>query len=81
MIDAMAQVLAGLDPLPQRICPMEHVGAFGAASDLIHIAFAAELAGQASVLALMTSAEQGAVVVVGPGSDPVPREFPYVPLA
>jgi hypothetical protein len=66
VIGAMTHVLAGLDPLEQRISPMEYTGAFGAASDLVHLALAVELAGEKSVLALSTSCGQCAAVVVIP---------------
>lgn len=66
VIDAMAQVLVALDPLEHRISPMEYAGAFGAASDLIHLALAVELAGQGSVLALTSSAEHRSAVVINP---------------
>lgn len=64
VINAMNEVLAQLDPLEQRICPMEYAGAFGAASDLIHIVLGIELAGQASVLALMAGKQRSAAVVI-----------------
>lgn len=51
---AMEKTLPGLDPLADRINPMAFAGYFGAASDLIHIALAAELA---------TASEQAALVV------------------
>lgn len=54
VIDAMGKTLPELDPLSQRIAPMAYAGYFGAASDLIHIALAAELA---------TASEQAALVV------------------
>jgi hypothetical protein len=66
VIDAMSHVLAGLDPLEQRISPMEHAGAFGAASDLVHLALAVELAADKSVLALGTGCGQCAAIVVSP---------------
>lgn len=66
VIGAMTHALAGLDPLEQRISPMEYVGTFGAASDLVHLALAVELAGEKSVLALSTYCGQYAAVVVTP---------------
>lgn len=54
VIDAMEKTLPELDPLSQRIGPMAYTGSFGAASDLIHIALAAEMA---------TTTEQAVLVV------------------
>lgn len=68
VIDAMAHVLAALDPLEHRVSPMEYVGAFGAASDLVHLALAVEMAGEKSVLAISTGGAQFASVVVMPAS-------------
>jgi hypothetical protein len=69
---AMGQVLPGLDPLLQRLSPMEHAGCFGAAADLVHMALAAEMAatsqqpilslglgGDRQVAALVILPEQG----------------------
>jgi hypothetical protein len=66
IIGAMTHVLGALDPLEQRISPMEYAGAFGAASDLVHLALAVELAGDKSVLTIGTSGGQYASVVVIP---------------
>jgi hypothetical protein len=66
VVEAMAHVLADMNPMEQRICPMEYAGAFGAASDLVHLALAVELAGEKSVLALSTCDGQCASVVVMP---------------
>lgn len=66
VIGAMTLVLAGLDPLEQRLSPMEYAGGFGAASDLVHLALAVELAGEKSVLAISTNCGQYASVVVLP---------------
>lgn len=41
---AMTQVVSHLDPLEQRLSPMEYTGSFGAATDVIHLALAMELA-------------------------------------
>ncbi|AIY41058.1 putative transmembrane protein [Collimonas arenae] len=54
VIDAIGQTLPELDPLSQRIAPMAYAGSFGVASDLIHIALAAEMA---------TATEQATLVV------------------
>lgn len=66
VINGMAQALAGLDPLDQRLSPMEYAGAFGAATDLIHLALAVELAGDKATMALGTSCGFFAVTVVAP---------------
>lgn len=66
VVGAMMQVLAGLDPLGQRISPMEYAGAFGAASDLVHLALAVELASEKAALALSSTGGQSAGVVVMP---------------
>lgn len=66
VIDAMSHVLAGLDPMEQRLSPMEYAGAFGAATDLVSLALAVELATGQSVLALSTCNGQCAAVVVSP---------------
>lgn len=42
--NTMTQLVAHLDPLEQRLSPMEFAGAFGAASDLIHLALAVAVA-------------------------------------
>jgi hypothetical protein len=44
LVQAMAATLPHLDPLAQRISPMAAAGCFGAASALVHLALAAELA-------------------------------------
>lgn len=66
VIGVMAHVLAGLDPLEQRISPMEYAGAFGAATDIVHLALAVELAGEKSVLAISSTHGLLAAVVVIP---------------
>lgn len=66
VIGAMMHLFSELDPMEERISPMEYAGAFGAASDLVHLALAVELAGEKSVLLLSTSGGQRASVVVMP---------------
>ena len=66
VIGAASKALAGLDPLEQRLSPMEYAGAFGAATDLIHLALAAELASDKATLALATGSGQYAATVVSP---------------
>lgn len=66
VIGAMMHVLAEVDPVEERISPMEYAGTFGAASDLVHLALAVELAGEKSVLVLSTYCGQCASVVVSP---------------
>lgn len=66
VVGAMTQLLAGMDPMEQRISPMEYAGAFGAASDLVHLALAIELAGEKPALALSTSCGHRAAVIVMP---------------
>lgn len=66
VVAAMLQLLAGLDPLEQRMSPMESAGSFGAATDLVHLALAVELASEKPVLALGTTGGQCAGVVVMP---------------
>lgn len=66
VVGAMVQVLANLDPLEHRISPMEYAGAFGAATDLINLALACELAADESVVAVSTQYSQLAAMVVRP---------------
>jgi hypothetical protein len=69
VVQAMEQALPELDPLSQRITPMAYAGYFGAASDLIHLALAAEMAAtteQAAVAVSVASARQTAAVVITP---------------
>ncbi|WP_157751009.1 hypothetical protein [Janthinobacterium svalbardensis] len=66
VVAAMLEVLAGLDPLEQRLSPMESAGSFGAAADLVHLALAVELASEKPALALGTTGGQCAGVVVMP---------------
>ncbi|MCC7601126.1 hypothetical protein IGS61_26805 [Janthinobacterium sp. FW305-129] len=66
VVAAMQQVLAGLDPLEQRLSPMESAGSFGIAADLVHLALAVELASEKPALALGTAGGQCAGVVVMP---------------
>lgn len=66
VVAAMQQVLAGLDPLEQRLSPMESAGSFGIAADLIDLALAVELASEKPALALGTTGGQCAGVVVMP---------------
>lgn len=66
VVAAMQQVLAGLDPLEQRLSPMESAGSFGIAADLIDLALAVELASGKPALALGTTGGQCAGVVVMP---------------
>jgi len=66
VVAAMLQVLAGLDPLEQRLSPMESAGSFGIAADLVHLALAVELASEKPALALGSTGGQCAGVVVMP---------------
>lgn len=66
VVAAMLEVLAGLDPLEQRLSPMESAGSFGIAADLIDLALAVELASEKPALALGTTGGQCAGVVVMP---------------
>jgi hypothetical protein len=66
VVATMLQVLAGLDPLEQRLSPMESAGSFGIAADLIDLALAVELASGKPALALGTTGGQCAGVVVMP---------------
>ena len=66
VVGAMRQVFATLDPLEQRISPMEHAGAFGAAADLVNFVLAAELAAEKPVITISTEGEQLAAVVLRP---------------
>lgn len=67
---AMEKTLPGLDPLSDRITPMAFAGYFGAASDLIHMALAAEMATETEQAALVVSvadARQTAAMMILPG--------------
>jgi hypothetical protein len=69
VIQAMEQMLPELDPLTQRITPMAFAGNFGAASDLIHLALAADMAvtiGQTALTVNVTHARQTAAVMITP---------------
>jgi hypothetical protein len=69
VIHAMEQALPELDPLSQRIAPMALAGSFGAASDLIHIALAAEMAAtteQAALAVSVVDPRQTAATVIFP---------------
>ncbi|AMP02699.1 hypothetical protein [Collimonas pratensis] len=70
VIDALGKTLPGLDPLSQRTAPMAFAGSFGAASDLIHIALAAEMATtteQATLVVSVADARQTAAMMILPG--------------
>jgi hypothetical protein len=70
VIHAMEQALPELDPLSQRIAPMALAGSFGAASDLVHIALAAEMATateQAALVVGVADARQTAAMMILPG--------------
>jgi hypothetical protein len=66
VVGAMTQLLPGLDPLAQRISPMEFTGIFGAATGLVHMVIAVEMAGESSVLAISTNSNQIGSVVIAP---------------
>lgn len=66
VVAAMLQLLPALDPLQQRLSPMESAGSFGIAADLVHLALAVELAGEKPVLAVSASGVRCAGVVVLP---------------
>lgn len=69
VIHAMEKLLPDLDPLSQRIAPMTLAGSFGAASDLIHIALAAEMAAsteQAALVVSVANLRQTAATVIFP---------------
>jgi hypothetical protein len=65
---AMTQVVAQLDPIEQRLSPMEYIGSFGAATDLIHLALAMEVASAEKqvVCAICNSANHVASVLIVP---------------
>lgn len=66
---AMEQTLPGLDPLSDRINPMAFAGYFGAASDLIHMALAAEAVAtteQAVLVVSVASARQTTATMILP---------------
>jgi hypothetical protein len=68
---AMEQTLPELDPLSDRINPMAFAGYFGAASDLIHMALAAEMVastGQAALVVSVAHSLQTAAVVILPNA-------------
>lgn len=70
VIEAMGETLPELDPLSQRIAPMAYAGSFGVASDLIHIALAAEMTTateQAALVVSVASARQTAAMMIFPG--------------
>ena len=69
VIHAMEKTLPELDPLSQRIAPMALTGSFGAASDLIHMALAAEMAAsteQATLVVSVANPRHTAAVVIAP---------------
>ncbi|SFG12161.1 hypothetical protein SAMN05518865_108207 [Duganella sp. CF458] len=69
VIQAMEQVLPELDVLTRRLAPMALAGNFGAASDLIHLALAAEAAmanGQPSLAISVSHARNTGAVVITP---------------
>ncbi len=69
VIQSMGRILPALDPLAQRISPMEYAGCFGAAADLLHLALAAEMAasGERATMALSLGGDrQTAAVVILP---------------
>ena len=66
VIGAVSKALAGLDPLEQRLSPMEYAGTFGAATDLIHLAIATELASDKPTMALAASCGRSAATVIAP---------------
>ena len=66
VVAAMLQLLPALDPLAQRLSPMESAGSFGIAADLVHLALAAELASEQPTLALSANDTQCAAVLVMP---------------
>lgn len=65
---AMTLHTAHLDPLEDRISPMQYAGWFGAATDLIHVALGAELAltREATVGTLAASVDQAAALLILP---------------
>lgn len=66
---AMEKMLPDLDPLTDRISPMAYAGSFGAASDLIHIALAAEMAAttvQAALTVSVADVRHTAAMVIAP---------------
>jgi hypothetical protein len=70
VIQAMEKTLPELDPLSDRIAPMAFAGNFGAASDLIHMALAAEMATateQAALVVSVADARQTAAMMILPG--------------
>lgn len=69
VIRAMEQVLPELDVLSRRLAPMALAGSFGAASDLIHLALAAEAAsanGQPSLAVNVSHVRKTGAVVITP---------------
>ena len=66
VVAAMLQLLPALDPLQQRLSPMESAGSFGTAADLVHLVLAVELANEQPALALCANGAQCAGVVVMP---------------
>ena len=66
---AMEQTLPALDPLSDRINPMVFAGYFGTASDLIHMALAAEAVAateQAALVVSVASARQTTAMMILP---------------
>lgn len=71
VIDAMGEILPELDPLSHRTAPMAYAGSFGVASDLIHIALAAEMATtteQAALVVSVADVRQTAAMMIFPGN-------------
>lgn len=67
VVAAMLHLLPGLDPLEQRLSPMESAGSFGIAADLVHLVLAVELANEQPALALCSNGAQCSGVVLMPG--------------
>ncbi len=67
VIGALAQTMEHLDPLEDRLSPMEYAGSFGAATDVIHLALAMEMAADSEVVcAVCNAGSQIASVLVLP---------------
>lgn len=62
---AMTSHLPHLDPLADRISPMQYAGAFGAATDLVHICLGAEQAlTQALSVGVLSASDRGAAALL-----------------
>lgn len=68
VIAALTQTMEHLDPLENRLSPMEYAGSFGAATDVIHLALAMEMASSESqvVCTVCNAGSQVASVLVLP---------------